>query len=229
MPSRLTPALCLAGILTAAAVALTALHAGPALAQPAGGALPAAMRIATVDTFDIAQKMMNAPELVKTRNDADATWQPRLQAIEEAARQIDERLRTLQQTDPQVQQLFQQRQAKVQEYQALLEQRQQALEKSNSDQLIEVYLQLRAAVGEIAAARGYTHVLSTGSANRHIDTVTVADTLQQVMARPVLVYPAGDDITGAVIEKLGIQEQPAPAAQPAPQNPPPAPPTTPLR
>jgi Skp family chaperone for outer membrane proteins len=227
------------GILAgAASLGLALRSSGQAAAQPgAAGAPAAAPRIAVIDVFLIAERMMNAPDLVKARNDADAAWKPRLTAIEDAAKALDERLRVMQQGDPQAQQLLQERQAKVQEYQGLLQERQSQLEKSNSEQLLGIYAKIRGAADTLAASAGYTHVLVSASADRPILTTTVQDTLQQILARPVITYPAGDDITKRVMDALGVPPEEPKADQPKEFNPnapgtpagqPPAAPATPV-
>jgi Skp family chaperone for outer membrane proteins len=210
------------GILAgAASLGLALRFTGQALAQPgAAGASGAAPRIAVIDIFVVAERMMNAPDLVKTRNDADAAWKPRLTAIEDAAKLIDERLRTMQASDPQAQPLLQERQAKVQEYQGLLQERQQSLEKTNSEQLLSIYGRIRGAAETVATSGGYTHVFVTGAAERAIQTTNVQDTLQQILARPIIKYPPGDDITKAVLDALGVPpEEPKPSDPNAPASP----------
>jgi Skp family chaperone for outer membrane proteins len=220
------------GILAgAASLGLALRPSGQALAQPgAAGAAGATPRIAVIDVFLVAERMMNAPDLVQVRKDAESAWTPRLTAIEDAARQIDERLRAMQGNDPAAQPLLQERQAKVQEYQGLLQQRTQSLEKSNSDQLLAIYDRIRAAADTVATSGGYTHVFVTAGLERKIETNAVQDTLQQILSRPILKYPAGDDITKAVMDALGVKpEEPKAFTPEAPGaiNPAPAAPSAP--
>lgn len=233
---RVHRSVALALLAGAASLGLAFKFSGQAAAQPGGaGVSSGAPKIGVIDIFVVAERMMNSPDLVKTRNDADAAWKPRLTAIEDAARQIDEKLRAMQSSDPQAQVLLQERQAKVQEYQGLLQERSNTLEKNNSEQLLSIYAKIRAAADTIATSRGYTHVFINGAADRPIQTATVQDTLQQMMARPLVKYPAGDDITQAVMDALGVKpEEPkpvdpgapaglgTPGANPAPANPAPA-------
>jgi Skp family chaperone for outer membrane proteins len=211
----------------AASLGLALRFSGQALAQPgAPVAAAAAPRMALLDVFLVAERMMNAPDLVQSRKEAESAWGPRLAAIEDAARQIDERLKGMQGGDPQAQPLLQERQAKVQEYQGLLQQRTQSLERSNSDQLLAIYDKIRAAADRVAKDAGYTHVFVTASRERKIETSAVQDTLQQILSRPVLLYPPGDDITQAVMDALGVKAEAAnvfdpgaPAANPVPAPP----------
>ena len=215
-------------ILACGAAMVVAWTGGAVVAQPGEGqaATPAA-RIATVDVFALAERMMNAADLTTPRDALDNRFRPQLENIEQEVQRIDTRLQQLQNTpnDPQVRTLIQQRQTRAEEYQNLVQSHQQEREQLIAGQVEGIYTRIREATQRIAASRGYTHVMSSRSADRRMNAATAADALQDMLARPVLVAPTGDDLTSAVAGELEVDlteprtppALPAPQAQPGPQ------------
>jgi Skp family chaperone for outer membrane proteins len=183
---------------------------GVALAQPAGEAiaLPRAsegVRIATVDIFAIAQSMMNREELKQPRDAVDAQFRTRMEAVEREFEQIENRLRNFQSAaDPQVQPLLQQRQQKAEEYQRIVQERQQEIERLNASQLALAYASIRDAAKRIGQERGYTHVMSNRAESRAAQSNTVADALQDMLARPLVMTPQEHDLTDQVAAALNV-------------------------
>jgi Skp family chaperone for outer membrane proteins len=217
-------------ILACGAAMVVAWSGGAVVAQSGQGqaATPAA-RIATVDVLALAERMMNAQELAGPREELDGRFRPQLEAIEEDVQRIDARLTQLQNTpnDPQVRTLLTQRQTRAEEYQNLIQSHQVQREQLIADQVEAIYARVRAAAERVAGARAYTHVITSRSIGQPMNALTAADALQDMLARPVLVAPEGDDLTAQVAAELGVQMAEQPAA--APPLPDPAPGAQPQR
>ena len=188
------------GVVAAIVISLGGGHASTALA----GRQTADVKIGTVDIYQVAEKLMSQDELKKVRDDASASWQQKASIIEKDLRQLEENFKVLPQNDPQVADITRQAQAKQAEYQKLAQERQQELEKLNSSQLIVTYGKVRAATKTVAERLGYAYVLSSRPIERAIETQTVSTTLQEFLARPVIVAPPSDDLTKAVLDELKI-------------------------
>jgi Skp family chaperone for outer membrane proteins len=187
-------------------------------------ASPAA-RIATIDTYLLAEKLMNRAELADARKAIDSTYQPQLEGIEKDVQQLDTRLTPLQRTpnDPQVQPLLEQRQNQVQKYQELVQKLNQEKEQLLAGQLGVVYREVREAAARLAQERGYTHVIANRTLDKTSKAQTAGDALQDMLARPMIVAPSGDDLTTVLATQLNVDlSEPAPA-QPQGQAPAPAP------
>ncbi len=187
------------------AIAL-ALIAGPGRnAAIAGSTTADTLKIGTVDVYVAIEKIMAQEAMKKAREDTSALWQQKAQAIEKDLKQLEDTFKVLPKEDPQIPGLNQQAQAKQAEYQKIAQDRQQDLEKLNSAQLIESYKRVRDATTAVAQRMGYTHVFCNRSFDRPMETVTVATTLQELLARPIVAGIASDDITKAVMADLKLE------------------------
>jgi Skp family chaperone for outer membrane proteins len=224
--------------LLAGLAALSAWTAGTATAQD--GAQPAAatstIKMATLDIFSLAERMMNRDDLKAPRTAIDEKYRPQFQSVEQRVQDLNARLQQLERTpsDPQVRPLLEQREQAFQQYQELMQQSQGEKEALNATQLGAVYREIREAAQAHAQRNGFSHVVANRSAERAVQPATVGDALQDMLARPMIVAPAGDDITAAIATTLNVDltaPLPAPAEQPAPapQNQPPAPAPAPQR
>lgn len=181
---------------------------------PAGGERPApaaaqGVRIATVDTFAVVEKILDKPNLKKAREDLASQWAARADVAERELDQLQERLQNMQPTDPQARQVFERAQQKQAEYQQLAQQRQDELERMNASQLIDAFKQIRGAAQAVSSRLGYTHVLSSRSESRSLtvdDVPTLGGVLQELLARPVVVGVPADDITAEVMKELSLNQ-----------------------
>lgn len=174
-----------------------------ALAQPAGGAV-VPVRVATIDPFIVIEKLMTAAEPTQTRERVVATFDDKLRALEADLQGLERELQGLAANDPKSSDIVARGQAKQTEYQQLQTQRQTELERVNSNQLIESYGRVSETAARIATERGYTHVVASRNPSRPITTTTIAATLQELLARPVMKSMPGDDLTAAVAGALGV-------------------------
>jgi Skp family chaperone for outer membrane proteins len=192
------------GLLAAIGLALSAHNPGSAaVAGPAP--MADGVRFATVDAYLIVEKLMLQPEPKKARDDIAANWQAKASAIEKDLQNMERDLKVLPQNDPHAQEILQQAQAKQQEFQKLQQDRAQDLERINSQQLVQFYKQVRDSSAAVGERLRYTHVLNNRSFDKAIETNTVAATLQEMLARPVMVGVPADDITKQVMAELKLE------------------------
>ena len=161
-------------------------------------------KLGTVDVYLAIEKIMAKDDMKKVREDTAALWKQRADTIEREMKQLEDTFKVLAQNDPQLPDLNRQAQAKQAEYQKLAQERQQDLEKINSAQLIESYKRIREATVAVADRLGYSHILCNRSFDRPMETVTVATTLQELLARPLVKGVQADDITDAVVKELNL-------------------------
>lgn len=203
--------------LLAAGIAAIACTLGPAAiaqdqpaapaAQPAPFPAPlsAPVRIATFDVFLAIELLMKQPDLDKARTDLEASYTQRLGAIERELLTIQNDLRALTPNSPQAEALIDRGEAKQSEYQDVARERVERLERLSAQHLTQSYDRARQAAAAAGKRLGYTHIFASRSADREINTENVAGTLQEILARPVLVGIPQDDITAEVLRELKIE------------------------
>lgn len=165
----------------------------------------AGMKIGTVDVYAVAEKMMSAPDLKKLREDTSNSYQVKADAINKDLKDIDSQLSVMPQNDPKVQDLLKVANTKQQEIQKLVQDRQVELERINSQQLIDAYTKIRTATAAVATKMEYSHVMANREYDRQITTTTLSQTLQELLARPIVVGVPADDITKAVMAELKLE------------------------
>jgi hypothetical protein len=133
-------------------------------------------------------------------------WQVRADAIDKELKDLEDQFKVLPQNDPQVPVIQQKAQEKQAEMQKLAQDRQQDLEKMNSSQLIDAYRKVRESVLAVSDRQGYTHVFSQRAYDKPIETVTVATTLQELLARPLVRGVQADDITSLVLTEMKLDK-----------------------
>jgi Skp family chaperone for outer membrane proteins len=204
-----------AGVALAVTLSVGSHLAGtPAIAHERSA--PRNATIATVDAYFVTDKLFASDELRKAREDLGKRWQDKMAALESDLRALEQQASTLSQTDPKLQELARQAQSKQDEYRQSSQQGQQEIEKLNSDQLIAAYNRTAETAKSLADKLGYTHIISTRSADRPIQTVTGSATLQEMLARPLIRGSAEDDLTKQVLAELKLDASPtSPAPAPA--------------
>lgn len=165
---------------------------------------PAATKFGVVDIFVLAEGLMEVNELKKIRTDAYASWQAKADAIMKDLQELDTELSILPQNDPKAQDILRRAQVKQQDYQKVLSDRGADLERINSSQLIEAYGKIRAAAETVAQRDGYSHIFSNREYTRKITTSTMSQTLQELLARPIINAGQTDDLTKTVMAELKI-------------------------
>lgn len=196
--------LVLAGVAAAILISLSGRANNGRVYANIGERTPATIKIGVVDVFVIAEGLMEASDLKKIRTDAYASWQSKADAILKDLQELDTELSILPQNDPKVQDIIKRAQVKQQDYQKVLSDRAADLERINSSQLVEAYSKIRSAVEAVAQRDGYSHVFSNREYTRRITTTTMSQTLQELLARPIVNAGQIDDLTKTVMAELKI-------------------------
>jgi Skp family chaperone for outer membrane proteins len=200
----------LGGVVLAVGLGMSA-HTPP----PAGaGSQPASLRIATVDAFLIAEKMMEAQDLTATRDALIAEWTQKVGEIDAQIAKLRSTAQILPPNDPQLQQLSQEFQSLSQERETRQNQGGQEVQRLSAQQIVAAYAKIRETTDAVAAREGYSHVLANRAASNEIKSETVAAALQELLARPVIKGIPEDDITEAVAAELKVDLTAAPPATP---------------
>jgi Skp family chaperone for outer membrane proteins len=192
------------GVILAIILALDA-RSGGATAMARASAADE-IRIGMVDTFYVVEQIMGKPDLKKAREDIASQWAAKADAAEREIQDLQNTLRNLQPSDPQAQPTVQRYQDLQAKYQKIAEDRQNEVEQINSSQLTDAYKQARQATIAVADRQGYTHVFSSRSFDREFKTPTLAGTLQELLARPIIKGNPADDLTSQVVAELKLDE-----------------------
>ncbi|MBX9736991.1 MAG: OmpH family outer membrane protein [Phycisphaerales bacterium] len=192
----------------AAPAAAPAPAPAPAAATPAAPATPAAMKIAVCDVYKVADRLTKTERFQKEVADKRKDLENRIAPVASAMEELTKRL----QETPKDKQSGPEWEAAVGEYQRKnMEARQldETLKAEFSEFLtlknFDAYKEVLASVDAVAAKKGYTHVFSSRSiADMEKPSSPLAFT-QGLLARPVLVSPAGDDITLDVLRDLKLE------------------------
>ncbi|HRQ73827.1 MAG TPA: OmpH family outer membrane protein [Phycisphaerales bacterium] len=187
--------------------------------RPATGTLPAApeavaeVRIGTVDTLSLLERLMETEAYRLEREQHTTSWNDQLKAMSENIQALEARLIAMTPQDPAAQEVYGQYQSQQQAIQELQQRAYADVDEFSARQLADGYRKLHEACNRVATERGYTHVVSTRLATDDLREVGTNVLLQEVMIRPLLRAPAGDDLTNAIAEALQLPEvQPEPPA-----------------
>lgn len=193
-----------AGVALAVIIALSG-RVGQGIAIARTPSYAAGVKLGTVDVYAVAEKLMAAPELKKIREDISNSFETKAAAINKDLKDFDDQLKVMPQNDPKVQEVLKLANAKQQELQKIIQDRQIELERVNSQQLIEAYNKVRTAVETVATKSEYTHIFANREYDRPITTSALSQTLQELLARPVVKGVRTDDITKAVMTELKLE------------------------
>lgn len=183
----------------------------------------AAQRTATVDMYGLIERIIDSDKYKPAREAHHNELRAKLEAIQKELEGTQTALKAMDQSKPEFQTEVGKFQARYQEFQQLQDESSQKAEQFNTEQLLEGYKLIVEAVNQTAKDKGYTNVVATRSMNIEIKPTNLQGALQEILARPMIVSSAEDDITETVATamklpapKPPVVEAPAgPAAAPA--------------
>lgn len=224
--------LCSVGKIGLGLVVLAGAAAGGALVAPlltgtnavaqAGSGSVAPVRIATVDVLSLVERMVTSERYASARQTNVNTQAKMLEdernklgpvatEAQAAMQKAVAESQGLKDGDPKLEELkktFQDAQNKMQGLQQqegeLQRKAQDSVESFNTQQVGEVYSLVMAAAQELATKNGYSHVLASRNGSVTIRSNNVPGAVQEILARPVVVGIAGDDLTERVADALKI-------------------------
>lgn len=187
--------------------------AGEAAVQPGGE-----MKVATVDMLKIVEKMVKSDRYAPAREAFNKELTTKLESMAGDLQALRAQIQSSPQNAPETQALMQNFQSRGQEFEQARNDAATRSDEFNARQIAEAYRLVVEVVEAKARAGNYTHVLATRSGPPTLKSGNIAGTVQEMLARPVVVGPSSDDLTKAVMEELklpDIEDAPAPGASPA--------------
>lgn len=178
--------------------------------SPTTSSAPVVVNMATIDLFRCLKTYMQSPEMIAARDAQNAEFAATKAEILGRIQNNQNKLRILPQGDPQYAVTQQAVQADSQAYNEF---RQRVATESREvavAQSTEAFIAIHAKSAELAEQLGYTHLVSAkldvaDLTDENGPTVkSTAQMIQEILARPILFAPAGDDITVRVLEALDI-------------------------
>lgn len=175
-----------------------------------GGAEP---RTATVDAIGILQEILTTPEYAQPREAARTAAFAELQALQAEIERMGQELQLIPPTDQaRGQALYARFQQAQEQYQVLSRAKQEEFMTISGKQAAEVFEEIHAAANTVAEREGYARVYSTRSGGAIEDRNNLNAVTQGILSRPLLRFPAEDDLTDRVREEIGYE---VPAEVPA--------------
>jgi Skp family chaperone for outer membrane proteins len=176
-------------------------------------------RFATANIFQVVEKLVQGERYRPARDAMMKEYGIRLDAAQKELEQLYQRINEAGEESDEGRAMIAQFQAKQREAQQLDQELQDRAGAFNTQQLSEAYRIAVETVNDLAKQGGYTHVLATrGAVSEPLVSTNVAAAVQEILARPAIVYPTGDDLTEAAIKMLKVDGvvTPAEGAAPAP-------------
>jgi Skp family chaperone for outer membrane proteins len=187
------------------------------MASPAVASAPARAadtRIATIDILGITEKMILSEKYLSARNTNTTSQNKMLEDLSKGLQDVIARAGATQENTPERRALEQEFNSKQEELRRAQAQAQAQIEQFNTLQVAECYRAVITAANRLGAELGYTHVISTRTGEPTIRSNNVAGAVQEILARPVVLGPLGDDLTERLTRQLGLENvvaQPVPA------------------
>jgi Skp family chaperone for outer membrane proteins len=164
-------------------------------------------RIATINILTVVEKMVQSERYRPAREELFKEYSDQVDAAGKEVEAVRARIIELGQDSEQGRALipqFQLTQRAAQQLQGELQEKAAAF---NSQQLAEAYRLAVDTANRIAETKGYSHVIATrGAATDPLRSTNVAAAIQEILARPVVRFPAADDLTDAVAKDLGVDQ-----------------------
>lgn len=208
---QLTRAMVLVGMIGVAG-ASAMVFSNRATAQASTTPAPA-LRMATVDLLDVVERMVLSDKYKPARDAFTDTQRETLQPLIAELQALAQQGQTATQGTPEFQNLVQQYTQKQQELSQRNEAAQQAIGEFEAKQVAEAYGLVSAAANRMAERMGYTHVIST-RASTTIRSTAVPGVVQEILARPIVTSPKGDDLTQALLNELQLADVKLPSEMP---------------
>ncbi len=167
--------------------------AGHAVAEPA----PA--KVATCDVYAVIQVLVESERYKPSRVAEQDKARTQLKEMAEGIRGLETQLKSMDPKDEKTLEVFRDINTKKQQFQ----ERQSELDEFLGNQFVTAYEEVRKAADAVGEKKGYTHVIASRKAGEkpssNMDLIT-----QQILSRPVLRSPPGDDLTEAVLGELKL-------------------------
>jgi Skp family chaperone for outer membrane proteins len=195
--------------LGAAAMSTRALS--PAPQAPAS----APVRIATVDTLAVVERLVLSEKFAPARDALAADKNKAMEPLAKALDDFEARAKLLQPGAPELKPLQEQYQQTQRQLDQMAEAARREVEALNVKQISDAFKTVNESAGAMADKLGYTHVLSSRGGEPALRSSTVNLAVQEMIARGVVKAPAEDDLTQRLFDELGIANVVVPSTTPA--------------
>jgi Skp family chaperone for outer membrane proteins len=162
-------------------------------------------RVASVDMLILVERVALLPVYADAMATLTAERSKELQAIVDEQAELEKQAQALDQTGEQFKALQSRYMTLDQTFKTRQKEVQAEVEKLTATQVQQAYGQVLAAVQAFAKERGYSHVLASRDAGAAFRAPDFANTLQEVLARSVVVSPREDDLTEPLMDVLGVR------------------------
>lgn len=169
------------------------------------------VKIACVDVLDVAEKLFQSDRYAPVREKALKEKEGQRDALQAGLTELQQRIIAAGQDSAEGRTMLPTYQAKAQELQQFVQAADTDLDRLSTGQFNECYRLAAETAQSIAKQQGYTHLLASKMGSLEFRSTQLQPALQEVLARPVLMTPAGDDLTAQVKKELKIEEKPAEA------------------
>lgn len=176
--------------------------------EAAQGDAPAPFRVATVDILSLLEDSLQTDAYKPARDQFRGEWEQRMSALQSSIERIEAELRMALPTDPGTRNLQQRYQQGMYEYQNMQQQARFEFDRLSAEQAAEAYNDLHRAADGLAREMGYSHLVATRHDGEITDRNNLATVTQEILARPLIFMPEGDDLTARLREKLSIPVRP---------------------
>jgi hypothetical protein len=191
----------LALVVAAATFALT-MFSSPVQATRSAALEPS--EIGSVDTFSLIDIGIMSEEREAVRTEFSMKGDEALTPLYQNDVIYKQQLNSMDPNDPSASQLYQEYQANLNQLQQLTQQVNAGYQELISHQIADMYKEVYAATGEVAAENGYVYVFSTRRSSDLIQIDSIQGVTQEILARPLMTPPNATDLTELVRIKLGL-------------------------
>lgn len=173
------------------------------------------VKFACVDVLDVAEKLFQSDRYSPVREKALKEKEGQRDALQAGLTELQQRIIAAGQESAEARTMMPTYQAKAQELQQFVQSADMDLDRLSTGQFNECYRLAVEASQSIAKQQGYTHLLASKMGALEFRSTQLQPALQEVLARPVLMTPAGDDLTAQVKKELKLEDKPAEATSEA--------------
>ena len=198
--------------------------AGASSWQGSGGTPTVAdARIATVDVYRAMRAYMMRPEFDQARQEQNTKIQTREVELRTRIQANQQKMKILVAGDPELATTQSALEADSQAYRELSQTAQFEGQKLAVEQSTRAFMAVHRSATELASSRGYTHLMATSlgvddmMTNGAPAAQSTAQLIQELLARPVLLAPQGDDITDDLMLKMDLLKLEQSASPPTPE------------
>ncbi|MBZ0172118.1 MAG: hypothetical protein K8E66_07050 [Phycisphaerales bacterium] len=170
-------------------------------------------RVATVDMLELLEDLLQTGDFKPDRDEFRGDWEERIGVIQNALAQIEGEMRMASPNDPGARQLQQRYQQTGYQFQQMQRQASMEFDRFSAEQAATAYSTLHTEASMLANELGYSHLIASRGAGEITDRSNLATVTQEILARSMIISPAGDDLTARLRERLSIPVRPEPTPE----------------